>query len=66
MLTENLIAAMLADIVRAQDILQRPAPIAPGGRPTWQAGHASAWAGLEFVRAKLAQELKGENHATGI
>ena len=65
MLTENTIAAMLADITRAQDILATPWQT-PGG-PLWAPGHARAWAGLEYVRAKLAEELtQGADHAASI
>lgn len=65
MLTEKTIAAMLADIVRAQDLLAVPWQ-APGG-PVWMPGHAQAWSGLEYVRAKLTQELtQGENYAASI
>ena len=55
MLTEKTIAAMLADIQRAQDLLATPWQ-APGG-PVWAPGHAQAWSGLEYVRAKLTEAL---------
>lgn len=64
MLTEKTIAAMLADIGRAQDLLATPWQT-PGG-PMWVPGHAQAWSGLEYVRAKLADELihaQGEMYA---
>ena len=55
MLTEKTIAAMLADIQRAQDLLAKPWDT-PGG-PMWVPGHAQAWSGLEYVRAKLVEQL---------
>lgn len=64
MLNEKTIAAMLADVQRAQDILATPWQT-PGG-PLWAPGHARAWSGLEYVRAKLADELtmrQGEYYA---
>lgn len=55
MLTEKTITAMLADIQRAQDLLAKPWET-PGG-PMWVPGHAQAWSGLEYVRAKLVEVL---------
>ena len=64
MLNEKTIAAMLADVQRAQDLLATPWQ-APGGQ-VWIPGHAAAWSGLEYVRAKLADALicaQGEQYA---
>jgi hypothetical protein len=61
MLTEKTIAAMLADITYAQDLLAKPWQT-PGGA-LWAPGHAQAWSRLEYVRAKLAQALtEGADH----
>lgn len=66
MLTEKTIAAMLADLTHAQDILATPWQT-PGG-PLWAPGHARAWSGLEYIRAKLTEELRaqGADHAASI
>ena len=62
MLTEKTLAAMLADLTHAQEILATPWQT-PGG-PLWAPGHAQAWSRLEYVRAKLAEELtQGADHA---
>lgn len=61
MLNEKTISAMLADVQRAQDLLARPWQT-PGG-PMWVPGHAAAWSGLEYVRAKLAEALTEEQAA---
>ena len=66
MLNEKTIATMLADVQRAQDILATPWQT-PGG-PLWAPGHARAWSGLEYVRAKLTEALTDEQahyHAGG-
>ena len=62
MLNEKTIAAMLADVQRAQDTLARPMH-ADNGTPRWIPGHAAAWSGLEYVRAKLAEALTEEQAA---
>ncbi len=57
-MNEQKLAAMLADIRRAQALLAAPWTT-PGG-PMWPPGHSQAWHGLEYVRVTLTDILEGK------